>query len=217
MSTVTYYTFNMKENLYDEDIRMRLGTIFDIGVNTYKIQGQELIRTFLNSNLAFEFEYQNPGFVAGKSGHELFLWMNKQVGNNIKTRNTTYDLTSQDYWLGYMIALFQLRTGWQYKRIFRDISYADLREMYYWCSELSEDEYVETLSKKLKKYGPGTQLQQLRKKAGFTQIELANKVGISFRAIQQYEQGGKDLNKAAAQTVRRLALVLGCSMEDLID
>lgn len=60
-------------------------------------------------------------------------------------------------------------------------------------------------------------LQKHRKIAGLTQPELAEKVGISPRTLQDYEQGRKPLEKAAAITVLTMARVLGCTVADLID
>lgn len=61
-------------------------------------------------------------------------------------------------------------------------------------------------------------LQERRKAAGLSQSQLADLVeGLSLRTLQHYEQGSKDINKAAASTVHRLAVVLGCRVEDLID
>lgn len=61
-----------------------------------------------------------------------------------------------------------------------------------------------------------TNLQQKRKEAGYTQHELAGRSGVSVRTLQYYEQGVLDLDKASASTVYRLALALGCPMEDLL-
>ena len=60
-------------------------------------------------------------------------------------------------------------------------------------------------------------LQEKRKAAGLSQRKLADRVGMSFRTLQYYEQGAMDINKAAAETVYRLAVELGCSVEDLLD
>lgn len=60
-------------------------------------------------------------------------------------------------------------------------------------------------------------LKKYRKAAGLTQPELADKVGISPRTLQDYEQGRKPLEKAAAITVLTMARILGCSVADLID
>ncbi len=60
-------------------------------------------------------------------------------------------------------------------------------------------------------------LKDYRKKAGLTQADLAAEVGISHRTLQDYEQGQKPLEGARAITVLKMAKVLGCNVEDLID
>ena len=60
-------------------------------------------------------------------------------------------------------------------------------------------------------------LKHYRTEAGLSQSQLAEKVGISFRTLQDYEQGRKPLEKAAAITVLTLARILHCTVEDLID
>lgn len=59
-------------------------------------------------------------------------------------------------------------------------------------------------------------LKELRKAAGLTQAELAKKSGVNPRMIQHYEQGFKDLNKAAFETGLRIAEALGCDPRELI-
>lgn len=59
-------------------------------------------------------------------------------------------------------------------------------------------------------------LKELRKAAGLTQAELAKKSGVNLSMIQFYEQGFKDLNKAAFETGLRIADALGCDPRDLI-
>lgn len=60
-------------------------------------------------------------------------------------------------------------------------------------------------------------LKHYRTAAGLSQARLADKVNISPRTLQDYEQNRKPLEKAAAITVLRLARVLGCTVEDLIN
>ena len=62
-----------------------------------------------------------------------------------------------------------------------------------------------------------SKLQDKRKAAGLSQSKLAERVGVSFRMIQHYEQGSLDINKAAAETVYRLAKALNCSIEELLE
>lgn len=59
-------------------------------------------------------------------------------------------------------------------------------------------------------------LKELRKAAGLTQAELAKKSGVNLSMIQFYEQGFKDLNKAAFETGFRIAEALDCDPRDLI-
>ena len=60
-------------------------------------------------------------------------------------------------------------------------------------------------------------LQYYRKRAGLTQTALAEKVEISLRILQDYEQDRKPLEGARAITVLNMARSLGCTVEDLID
>lgn len=62
-----------------------------------------------------------------------------------------------------------------------------------------------------------TNLKQIRTSAGITQVALSESSGVSLRTLQDYEQGSKPLNKAAAITVYRIAQALSCTVEDLLD
>lgn len=62
-----------------------------------------------------------------------------------------------------------------------------------------------------------SKLQNIRKAKGLTQKELADATGINLRTLQHYEQGNKDLNKAAVDAVYKIAVALGVAIEDLID
>lgn len=62
-----------------------------------------------------------------------------------------------------------------------------------------------------------TKLQQKRKEAGLSQSQLAAKSGVPLRTLQHWENGDRDIRKAAVMTVMALAEALGCRMEDLLD
>lgn len=62
-----------------------------------------------------------------------------------------------------------------------------------------------------------SKLAQIRQENGLSQSQLADKADVNRSMIQFYEQGVKDINKAQAQTVKKLAQALGCTMEELID
>lgn len=59
-------------------------------------------------------------------------------------------------------------------------------------------------------------LKSLRESARITQKVLAEKSGVSFRMVQKYENGEKDINKAEAMTVYKLSKALKCKMEDIL-
>ena len=61
-----------------------------------------------------------------------------------------------------------------------------------------------------------TFIKEIRTERGLTQGQLAAASGINVRMIQHYEQGSKDLKKAAAETVLKIAKALNCTVEDLI-
>ncbi|MEA3036827.1 MAG: hypothetical protein QOH04_2604 [Sphingomonadales bacterium] len=60
---------------------------------------------------------------------------------------------------------------------------------------------------------PGNRLRELRKKAGLTQIELAERTGVSQSAISQIENGETPLN---VPWMRTFARVLDCAPADLL-
>lgn len=60
-------------------------------------------------------------------------------------------------------------------------------------------------------------LQKIRENNNISRKELAELTGISYRSIQDYEQGHKKLSSAKANTLYKLSLALGCSVEDLIE
>lgn len=59
-------------------------------------------------------------------------------------------------------------------------------------------------------------LSEIRKNRHLTQKELAQKSGVNFRSLQDYEQGHKKLTSANGDILLRLSTVLGCTAEDLL-
>ena len=59
-------------------------------------------------------------------------------------------------------------------------------------------------------------LRDIRKNRNLTQRELAQKSGVNFRSLQDYEQGHKKLTSASGDILMRLSTVLGCTAEELL-
>ena len=60
-------------------------------------------------------------------------------------------------------------------------------------------------------------LKKIRKSIGYSQGTLSCLSGVSCRAIQAYESGYRDINKAQGLTLRALAGVLFCRIEDIME
>ena len=58
-------------------------------------------------------------------------------------------------------------------------------------------------------------LKEMRESRGYTRKQLSEITGINLRTLQDYEQGHKDITHAKADTLYRLSVALGCSMEEL--
>ena len=62
-----------------------------------------------------------------------------------------------------------------------------------------------------------TALEYRRQAKRYTQKKLSEDADVNIRMIQHYEQRVKDINKAQAITVYRLAKALDCTVEDLLE
>jgi len=62
-----------------------------------------------------------------------------------------------------------------------------------------------------------TNLKRIREAAGLSQAQLAKEAGVSLRSIQMYEQRKKDINKAQAITLAKVARALCYNVEDLLE
>lgn len=53
--------------------------------------------------------------------------------------------------------------------------------------------------------------------SGYTQSGLAEQSGLNIKTLQSYEIRGKNINRAAAESLMMLARTLGCRIEDLME
>lgn len=59
-------------------------------------------------------------------------------------------------------------------------------------------------------------LREIRTNRKLTQRELAQKSGVNYRSLQDYEQGHKKLPSASGDILMRLSTALACSIEELL-
>lgn len=200
--------------LYLEDAMSTMGTMLDYAVNYCNWEIDEFFQTFLDTRLfPRRFESGHPGTVAGKTGVELYFCVTGEVARDIP-EYVEFD-RSPEYWVGWALAYSQ----WHMNRTFRDITaVVKPSEMLRWYPVYHEMDilHVITAIEDRIKNTP-TNLERLRKQAGYSQAQLAELSTVSLRSIQMYEQRNNDISKAQFNILNALAKVLKCSVYDLVD
>lgn len=204
---------------YDEsylaDAKDHLGDLFDYAVNTLGMDLRDAFERFAYSSVGEMFEKGHPLFLAGMSGSDLtrrVLEATGQAGPYPKYEFTGY---SREYWTGWALAHFQWFSGISFKDIDRNgLPIEEIREMYYPLHEADISKFLDIAGRRVKI--PPVSLKELRKNAGFTQAELADRSEVPLRLIRAYEQGTVSLSHAEAGTVTRLARALMCDVGKLV-
>ena len=206
------------QEIYLNKTQAVLGEAFDYAVNACNITGENFVKLFIISSARKKIENGEVTYIAGKSGIEVvreivFETMNKEIVVEPKEQFGR----SKEYWIGWAIAYYQWYSSRKYSEIFKVFSFDDLSRMYYTLHEADITKFVDLVDARIKEVFSETNLKRIRTTYGCTQLELSKKSGVSLRSIQMYEQRNKDINKASVETVYRLAKVLGCEIEELIE
>lgn len=204
--------------LYLSDAKKNLGAMFDYAVNDCKYDIDWVGELFLNSGYAKRFERGNPMVISGMSGIEL-------------TKNIVYTVLKEDlvieavqpidktpeYWAGWALAAYQWHSGYRFRDIFEKLKMSEIVNMYHPYHEMDIRQFYETMDERMHRGVKETRLKIIREAAGLSQSELAEKANVSLRSIQMYEQRNNDIDKAQGHTLYKLAIALGCSIEDLLE
>jgi DNA-binding transcriptional regulator YiaG len=198
-----------------------LGDMFDYAANDCHIELADFFSFFLVCGIADAFGRGAPKYAAGLSGPEIadeVLYRAKGVRAQAPV-SLNID-KSPEYWAGWVLAYYQWHTGRSFAEL-ADLGittdhllnqYPTLHEADISKFASLADVLIERSAKKRH-----TRLRVIRKAAGLTQKALAEESGVSLRMVQLYEQRNKDVNKASALSLARLARVLGCEVEDLLE
>ena len=206
------------QEIYLSKAQSVMGDAFDYAVNTCDIHGTDFVKLFIASSVSKRMENGEPAYLAGKSGIEIVREIVAETkGKELQIEPQEYFGRSKEYWIGWAVAYYQWYSGRKYREIFKVLSFEDLQKMYYTIHEADITKFADIVDSRIKEYYPETNLKRIRITYGFTQAELAKRSGVSLRSIQMYEQRNKNINKASADTMYRLAKALGCTMEDLIE
>ena len=204
--------------IYLSNAQSALGDAFDYAINTCGISGKDFVKLFITSSVSKRMENGEPSFLAGKSGIEIAAEVvSETMGKKLDVAPEEHFGRSEEYWIGWAVAYYQWYSSRRYSDIFKVLTYEDLQKMYYTLHEADISKFADIVDSRMKEYFFETNLKRIRSAYGFTQAELAERSGVSLRSIQMYEQRNKNINKASVDTMYRLAKVLGCTMEDLIE
>lgn len=206
------------QEIYLSKAQTVLGDAFHYAVNTCDIPGNDFVKLFIASSVSKRMENGEPACLAGKSGIEIVIEIVAETkGQELHVEPQENFGRSREYWIGWAVAYYQWHSDRKYGDIFRVASFEDLQKMYYTLHEADITKFADIMDSRMKEYFSETNLKRIRTVYGFTQAELSERSGVGLRSIQMYEQRNKNINKASVDTVYRLARVLGCTIEDLIE
>lgn len=216
-SQVDYTIVSLCDDVYRDDAMHALGGLFDIVVNVYGLSDELAQQSFVASGIARQFECHNPVYISGKSSLELAIEVIGYAGIDSDIADVQRFGRSEDWWAGWVLAWYQFDTGIRYQQLFEKVSYSEVKAMYYPLHEAPESKFGVELRRLLASREGETRLKLQREAAGYSQSQLAESAGVGLRAIQMYEQRCKDINKAQALTLVRLANALHCTTRDLLE
>ena len=206
---------------YDESYlnraRITLGNMLHFAVYDIKYDIARFYGMFLNSRISERFGNGEPALLAGCSGVELAYNVIYETTGRLCDRKPSFSLNkTPEYWAGWALAYYQWCRALPFIRINEAVSIEDVVSMYSPLHEADILKFVDIMDERMSLRSADSRLARLRSYAGLTQKILAERSGVSVRMIEQYEQGRKDLSKASADTVYRLARALNCPMEALL-
>lgn len=195
-----------------------LARMLDYLVNDLHYQLEVAWKWFLMSEISARFEQGDCSVLVGLSGVELARAVLEQAGETVSMQkpSCSYD-RSPEYWTGWVIAYYQWDTSLRFSEIEQSVPITKVRLLYIPYHEMDVRQFTDRMNELYRAAKPETNLKALRTLAGLSQSELAAQADIPVRTIQQYEQRQKDINKAQAVTLLRLARTLNCKVEDLME
>lgn len=210
---MTIRAFN---ELYLSDAQTNLANAFDYAINVCKQPADIFGEIFARSDYAKKFECGDPAIVSGKSGVELVKVILAKTVDSFPQPQFSQD-RSPEYWAGWALAYYQWYSAKRFRDIFARIPLSQIILMYKVFHEMDITAFVESIDRRYNEIEVETKLRSLREVRGLSQRELSNISGVKLRSIQLFEQKVNNIDKAQAHTLYKLARVLGCTIEDLLE
>ena len=189
-----------------------LGVMFEHAVDI-GIRPEIFWNTFINSTVAKQIERGNPKYLTCSA----LDYLDEIYKGRKKIPNKQYINKDCFYWAGWIMAQFQYHIGYSFYRINMHISIDQVLNLYPTLHEANVTKFFNVALTCFRSKPAITNLKRIRQARGFSQSQLANRAEVDLRSIQMYEQKRNDINKAQAETLYRIARVLGCNIEDLLE
>ncbi|MCL2019462.1 MAG: helix-turn-helix transcriptional regulator [Oscillospiraceae bacterium] len=210
---------NAYKQTYLNNAANTFGSMMDYAVNDCGLDGNLFLHMFVSSGLAEQFERGNPKIIAGMSGLDLANRTIETITGETPTVKHTdrTDERTPEFWAGWALAHYQWHQAKSFSSILRAFPFSEITDRYYPLHEADISKFYSVAESVITKASPQTNLKRLRETADLSQAKLAEEAGVSLRSIQMYEQRKKDVNRAQAITLVKIARVLGCEVEDLLE
>ena len=206
------------DKLYLEKARSNLARMLDFAVYDLSFNIDEFFDLFISSGVASLFEAGDINTIAGKSGAEIAYSVLEKSGISHKRIKPNYTYNrSPEYWTGWALAYYQWEKDLSFKTINKYISIREILFMYSAYHEMDIRQFVDQIDNLIRENRTESNLKMYRRLSGLSQRELANASDIPLRTIQQYEQRQKNINKAQAEYILRLADALSCKPEEILE
>ena len=195
--------------IYLDDAMYTLAEVFSYAPNAR--QADVLFEKFVLSGIACQFGKGNPHYI-NMPPQALFYEI---VGHSMPLVYPNGNDRSPQYWCGFVLAYYQWYTGLRFEQIGKYLNPSRIINMYHPLHEADLSKFVDVANGiVLQKV---TNLAKYRKNASLSQNQLSKYSEVSLRSIQLYEQRQLNINTAPANKLLRLARILGCRIEDLLE
>ena len=184
--------------------------MFDYSINVCQINPDRFSKYFLESDVLQRFEENDIGFLVGHSGIEFAEMIIPK--RYIKQANYKDFIRTKEYWAGYALAYFWMKSFYKIEEILNKISLREIIELYHPYHEMDLSHFYEFMMKTMDR----NRLKIFRKKNNLSQNELSLLSNVPLKTIQKYETKERLLCKASGEILIRLSRALNCSIEDLI-
>lgn len=213
METKAYAEFSLA------DAKRHLGHCTDYLINDCGLQADRVGEIYAASAVMRAFGRGEPGALSGLSGAELGMRLYREYTNVdlVPAYCPKPNGRTREYWAGWALAQLQWHLARPFKWIFSRMRLSDILAKYGVYHEMDITRFVEDVGAELEKTVLEPNLRRIRRAVGLSQSQLARLSGVNVRNIQLYEQRVQDINHATATTLARIARVLSCSIEDLME